>query len=669
MKAGLPELEPKLLARWREIGLYDELRAALARAPEVRAPRRAALRQRPHPHRARAEQDPEGPRREEPADAGPRQPLRAGLGLPRAPDRVEDRGAIPRQGPQQGRRCRSTSSAANAASSPRSGSSVQREEFKRLGVLGDWERPYSTMSFRAEATIARELMKFAKSGLLYRGSKPVMWSVVEKTALAEAEVEYQDYTSDQIWVKFPIEIGKAETYVRGPSTRDTQRRLGLQSTLDGACVVIWTTTPWTIPGNRAVSYSSKIEYGLYEVTAAPDGNWAKIGDRFVLADKLAADVMKAAKVDMYEPREAIAGEELSQFVCAHPLAALGYDFAVPLLDGDHVTDDTGTGFVHTAPGHGADDYNIWIANQKALHDRGIDTTIPFTVDADGVFTKDAPGFEGKRVLDGDRRQGRRQRRRHQGADRCRQTSSRAGASSTSIRTPGARRSRSSSATRRSGSSPSTSRSISRCPTMARRSPSPRSPPMGATITGRATGRRCARLALAEIRQTEWVPDDRREPHHRHDREPTRLGGLAPARLGRADHRLPQHGDRRRDPRPGLRRLERALGAHRPGLRREGRRRLVRGRAPRSASSQGSSPTTISPSGSRSRDVLDVWFDSGSTHAFTLEDPEQFPVALRHLSPPRRRRRPHHVPRRLGPAPRLVPLVAARELRHARICAL
>ena len=137
---------------------------------------------------------------------------------------------------------------------------VQAEEFKRLGVIGDFDNPYTTMSYAAEATIAAELMKFAMSGQLYRGSKPVMWSVVEKTALAEAEVEYQDYTSDTVWVKFPV--------TSGPRT------------LRGASVVIWTTTPWTIPGNRAVSYSPKIAYGLYEVTAAPEGNWAKAGDRY-----------------------------------------------------------------------------------------------------------------------------------------------------------------------------------------------------------------------------------------------------------------------------------------------------------------------------------------------------------------------------------------------------
>jgi isoleucyl-tRNA synthetase len=256
---------------------------------------------------------------------------------------------------------------------------VQREEFKRLGIVGDWAHPYETMTYAAEAAIAAELMKFAMNGALYRGSKPVMWSVVEKTALAEAEVEYHDHQSDTVWVKFPV----AAT----PSAE-----------LKDASVVIWTTTPWTIPGNRAISFSSKIGYGLYEVTAAPEGNWAKPGDKLVLADNLAADVMKAAKVEAYERRSDVAANDLAGSVCRHPLHASGYDFDVPLLDGDHVTDDTGTGFVHTAPGHGADDYIIWTANQKRLNERGIDTTIPFTVNADGTFTAEAPGFEGKRVL-------------------------------------------------------------------------------------------------------------------------------------------------------------------------------------------------------------------------------------------------------------------------------
>ncbi|MGW8206184.1 MAG: isoleucine--tRNA ligase, partial [Hyphomicrobiaceae bacterium] len=272
---------------------------------------------------------------------------------------------------------------------------VQREEFKRLGVVGDWDNPYSTMAYRAEATIAREIMKFAHTGQLYRGSRPVMWSVVEKTTLAEAEVEYRDYQSDMIWVKFKViqdvDWGNEQQLRRADQAC-------LRSELLGANVVIWTTTPWTIPGNRAISFSSRIDYGLYEVTQAPDGNWAKVGDRYILADKLAADVMKAAKVEAYNRREAVTADELKCMLCAHPLRDLGYDFDVPLLDGDHVTEDTGTGFVHTAPGHGQDDYIIWMSNQKALRDAGIDTAIPFTVDGDGVMTDAAPGFLGKRVL-------------------------------------------------------------------------------------------------------------------------------------------------------------------------------------------------------------------------------------------------------------------------------
>lgn len=275
---------------------------------------------------------------------------------------------------------------------------IQRDEFKRLGVIGDWERPYSTMDYRAESIIARELMKFAATGQLYRGSKPVMWSVVEKTALAEAEVEYQDYQSDMIWVKFPVKpVIENEEYAAAETPPEIHPEATPENLL-GASVVIWTTTPWTIPGNRAVSFSSRIQYGLYEVTEAPENNWAKKGDRYILADKLAADVMKAAKVEAYERRWPVSAFELNHLVCEHPLRDLGYTFDVPLLDGDHVTDDTGTGFVHTAPGHGADDYIIWIKNQKALRDRDIDTTVPFTVDADGVMTKAAPGFEGKRVL-------------------------------------------------------------------------------------------------------------------------------------------------------------------------------------------------------------------------------------------------------------------------------
>jgi isoleucyl-tRNA synthetase len=261
---------------------------------------------------------------------------------------------------------------------------VQKAEFERLGVVGDWAHPYTTMDFAAEARIASELMKFAANGTLYRGSKPVMWSVVEKTALAEAEVEYEDYTSDTVWVKFPI-AGTTE----GELSQD----------LRGASIVIWTTTPWTLPGNRAISYSPKIEYGLYKVVDAPADNWAKPGDLFVLADKLAVDVFRQARVTAFKQLRQMR-DSLNKLVCSHPLKgfAENYNFAVPLLAGDHVTDDTGTGFVHTAPGHGREDFDVWTANAPKLAAQGINTLIPYTVDADGRFTEQAPGFTGKRVL-------------------------------------------------------------------------------------------------------------------------------------------------------------------------------------------------------------------------------------------------------------------------------
>ena len=259
---------------------------------------------------------------------------------------------------------------------------VQREEFKRLGIIGDWDHPYATMDYFAEAQIARELMKFAANGTLYRGSKPVMWSVVEKTALAEAEVEYEDHTSDTVWVKFRI-----DAYLGAPGTTHD---------VVGASVVIWTTTPWTLPGNRAISYSPKIKYGLYEVTEAPDQNWAKKGDKLVLADKLAAEVMKTAKVEAFVRMQDVDPYHIGH--CSHPLRGKGYDFQVPLLAGDHVTDDTGTGFVHTAPGHGREDFDVWTANARELESRGINTTIPYTVDENGAFTDQAPGFTGKRVI-------------------------------------------------------------------------------------------------------------------------------------------------------------------------------------------------------------------------------------------------------------------------------
>src|SRR6185295_3231726 len=191
---------------------------------------------------------------------------------------------------------------------------------------------------------------------------------------------YEDYVSDQVWVKFPVSRGPAD--------------------LAAACVLIWTTTPWTIPGNRAISYSPRIEYGLYEVTDAPNDNWAKVGDLIVIADRLVVEVLRQARVTAFKKLKAIVADELTGIVCDHPLKNVikGYDFQVPLLAGDHVTDDAGTGFVHTAPGHGRDDFDVWTANAGKLAARGINTTIPYAVDEDGRFTAQAPGFTGKRVI-------------------------------------------------------------------------------------------------------------------------------------------------------------------------------------------------------------------------------------------------------------------------------
>ncbi len=249
---------------------------------------------------------------------------------------------------------------------------VQTEEFKRLGVEGDFDNPYTTMNFHAEARIAGELLKFAMSGQLYRGSKPVMWSVVERTALAEAEVEYQDYESDTIWVKFPVQ-GAGD--------------------LAGSHVVIWTTTPWTIPGNRAVAYSPRIAYGLYEITSAENDFGPQAGEKLIFADALADDAFAKAKLGFEKLRD-VSGDELGAITLAHPLKSVGdgYEFTVPMLPGDHVTDDAGTGFVHTAPGHGREDFDAWMDAAPQLRERGIDTRIPFTVDDAGFFTKDAPGF-------------------------------------------------------------------------------------------------------------------------------------------------------------------------------------------------------------------------------------------------------------------------------------
>ena len=257
---------------------------------------------------------------------------------------------------------------------------VQSEEFQRLGVVGDWANPYTTMKFRSEAIIASELLKFATSGQLYRGSKPVMWSIVEKTALAEAEVEYHEHTSHTIFVKFPV-VGIRKDGEVAPITS--------YPAYNGK-VVIWTTTPWTIPGNRAVAFSPSISYGLYEVSQAPDDNWTRAGEYLYLADELAESAFKAGRIEAKRLRT-ISAEELSSLVLAHPFRGRGFDFDVPVLSADFVTSDTGTGFVHIAPGHGADDYNLWTANRLG--------EVPHTVQPDGTYFPHVPVFAGLAVFD------------------------------------------------------------------------------------------------------------------------------------------------------------------------------------------------------------------------------------------------------------------------------
>ncbi len=249
---------------------------------------------------------------------------------------------------------------------------VQAAEFERLGVLGDWEHPYTTMSFDAEAQIVRELGKFLLDGSLYRGAKPVMWSVVEKTALAEAEIEYDDHTSTTIHVRFPV--------VASPGDG-----------LDGASVVIWTTTPWTVPGNRAVAYHPDLDYALVKVAATVDDSLSQVGEHLVIAADLVDSVAAEAGFTP-EMITTFPGSDLDGVVCRHPFRGQGYDFDVPLLPGDHVTLEQGTGLVHTAPGHGAEDF---VVAQRF----GLET--PDTVADDGTFYEHVPLFAGLHVFKAD----------------------------------------------------------------------------------------------------------------------------------------------------------------------------------------------------------------------------------------------------------------------------
>ncbi len=243
---------------------------------------------------------------------------------------------------------------------------VHKDQFKRLGVVGDWNNYYSTMSFDAEAQIVRELGKFLKEGSLYRGFKPVLWSTVEKTALADAEVEYQDHKSDTIYASFPVKSSNIKE-------------------LNNAEIIIWTTTPWTIPANKALAYNESLDYLLVEINDEGDFK----NKRIVFADALLESVVLDCKIKNYKKIKKLKGKDFKGTICNHPFFKLGYDYEIPMLEARFVTTEQGTGIVHCAPSHGPDDFNLCLNNGiKAIE----------TVDGDGKYTNNVALFEGIHIF-------------------------------------------------------------------------------------------------------------------------------------------------------------------------------------------------------------------------------------------------------------------------------
>ena len=243
---------------------------------------------------------------------------------------------------------------------------VHKGQFKRLGVIGDWENYYSTMSFDAEAQIVRELGKFLKEGSLYRGFKPVLWSTVEKTALADAEVEYQDHKSDTIYTSFPIKSSNIKE-------------------LEGSEIIIWTTTPWTIPANKALAYNEALDYVLIQLNDDGDFKDRKI----VIAQALLDSVLKECSIKDYKEIKKFKGKDFKDTICNHPFFNLGYEYDIPMLEARFVTTEQGTGIVHCAPSHGPDDFNLCLNHGiKAIE----------TVDGDGKYTKNVHLFEGSHIF-------------------------------------------------------------------------------------------------------------------------------------------------------------------------------------------------------------------------------------------------------------------------------
>ena len=246
---------------------------------------------------------------------------------------------------------------------------VQEKEFRRLGVMGAWGERYATMDFPSEAAIEGEIGKFLLNGELFRGLRPVLWSPVEKTALAEAEIEYYDYESDTIYVRFPVVE---------PSVPE----------LKGAAIVIWTTTPWTMPGNRAIACGADFDYGIVRVDAAAAGALARPGGVLVVALPLLVATCKGAGITAQHVQHVLKGAAIVGSRAAHPLRGRGYDFDVPVLAADFVTTDAGTGFVHIAPNAGEEDFVLG---------RQHDIEVADTVGADGTFNAWVPLFAGVHV--------------------------------------------------------------------------------------------------------------------------------------------------------------------------------------------------------------------------------------------------------------------------------
>tara|TARA_B110000438_G_scaffold270215_1_gene287174 strand:- start:1364 stop:4123 length:2760 start_codon:yes stop_codon:yes gene_type:complete len=247
---------------------------------------------------------------------------------------------------------------------------IHIEEFKRLGVEGDWENYYSTMSFDAEAQIVRELGKFLLDGALYQGYKPVLWSTVEKTALADAEVEYKDHTSNTIYTSFKIKKTKNDF-------------------LKDAYIIIWTTTPWTIPVNRALVYNHKIKYSVIQL--GKDTEYFK-NKNIIIASELIKKVSEECNFKDFKILKEFDGTALENTICSHPLKNMGYEYDVPMLEGDFVTLEQGTGIVHAAPSHGPDDFNLCLKN-------GIKASN--TINDGGLYSEEIPFFSGTHIFKAD----------------------------------------------------------------------------------------------------------------------------------------------------------------------------------------------------------------------------------------------------------------------------